>query len=41
MIVTGIAKDIGLGIGKVLAREGAFPLIVVPNETDNKVFFYV
>lgn len=40
MIVTGIAKDIGLGIGKVLAG-GAFPLIVGRNETDNKVFFYV
>lgn len=36
IIVTGGAKGIGLGIGKVLAAEGAIPFIVGRNETDNQ-----
>ncbi len=36
IIVTGGAKGIGEGIVKVLAREGAIPVIVGRNEADNK-----
>ena len=36
VIVTGGAKGIGEGIVKVLAREGAIPVIVGRNEADNK-----
>ncbi|WP_348798077.1 SDR family oxidoreductase [Flavobacterium adhaerens] len=36
IIVTGGAKGIGLGIGKVLAAEGAIPFIVGRNEIDNQ-----
>ena len=35
IIVTGGAKGIGEGIVEVLAREGALPVIVGRNETDN------
>jgi L-fucose dehydrogenase len=35
IIVTGAAKGIGSGIVKVLAEEGAIPVIVGRNETDN------
>jgi L-fucose dehydrogenase len=35
IIVTGAAKGIGAGIVKVLAEEGAIPVIVGRNETDN------
>lgn len=36
IIVTGGAKGIGEGIVKVLAKEGAIPVIVGRNESDNK-----
>lgn len=36
IIVTGGAKGIGFGICKVLADEGAIPLIIGRNEGDNK-----
>jgi L-fucose dehydrogenase len=36
IIVTGGAKGIGEGIVKVLAREGAIPVIVGRNEDDNR-----
>lgn len=36
IIVTGGAKGIGEGIVKVLAKEGAIPVIVGRNEADNK-----
>lgn len=36
IIVTGGAKGIGEGISKVLAAEGAIPVIVGRNEEDNK-----
>jgi NAD(P)-dependent dehydrogenase (short-subunit alcohol dehydrogenase family) len=36
IIVTGGAKGIGEGIVKVLAKEGAVPVIVGRNEADNK-----
>lgn len=35
IIVTGAAKGIGAGIVKVLTEEGAIPVIVGRNETDN------
>src|SRR6202012_5628774 len=35
IIVTGGAKGIGLGIAKVLANEGAIPVIVGRNADDN------
>src|SRR5436853_127937 len=35
IIVTGGAKGIGEGIVKVLAAEGALPIIIGRNETDN------
>lgn len=35
IIVTGAAKGIGAGIVKILAEEGAIPVIVGRNETDN------
>ena len=35
IIVTGGAKGIGEGITKVLAAEGAIPVIVGRNESDN------
>ena len=35
IIVTGGAKGIGEGIVKVLANEGALPVVVGRNETDN------
>lgn len=37
IIVTGGAKGIGLGICKVLASEGAIPVIVGRNEADNEI----
>jgi L-fucose dehydrogenase len=37
IIVTGGAKGIGEGISRVLAAEGAVPVIVGRNEDDNKV----
>ena len=36
IIVTGGAKGIGLGICKVLASEGAIPVIIGRKESDNK-----
>lgn len=36
IIVTGGAKGIGEGITRVLASEGAFPVILGRNENDNK-----
>lgn len=36
IIVTGGAKGIGLGIAKVLASEGAIPVILGRNEADNQ-----
>jgi L-fucose dehydrogenase len=36
IIVTGGAKGIGEGIVKVLAQEGAIPIIIGRNEADNK-----
>ena len=36
IIVTGGAKGIGLGISKVLADEGAIPVIIGRNEADNE-----
>lgn len=36
IIVTGGAKGIGLGISKVLSAEGAIPVLIGRNETDNK-----
>src|SRR5476651_2277973 len=36
IIVTGGAKGIGEGIVKLLAAEGAIPVIVGRNETDNR-----
>lgn len=36
ILVTGGAKGIGEGITRVLAQEGAFPLILGRNEADNK-----
>lgn len=36
IIVTGGAKGIGAGIVKVLAAEGAIPVIVGRSEADNK-----
>ena len=36
IIVTGGAKGIGEGIVKVLAREGAIPVIIGRNEDDNR-----
>lgn len=36
IIVTGGAKGIGLGICKVLAKEGALPIIIGRNEADNQ-----
>lgn len=36
IVVTGGAKGIGLGIAKVLAAEGAIPLIVGRSELDNQ-----
>lgn len=35
ILVTGGAKGIGLGIAKVLAAEGAWPVIIGRNEADN------
>ena len=35
IIVTGGAKGIGAGIVKVLASEGAIPVVVGRNEADN------
>lgn len=35
ILVTGGAKGIGKGISKVLAREGAIPVIIGRNESDN------
>jgi L-fucose dehydrogenase len=35
VLVTGGAKGIGLGVSQVLAAEGAIPVIVGRNETDN------
>ena len=35
IIVTGGAKGIGAGIVKVLAAEGAIPVVVGRNEEDN------
>ncbi len=35
IIVTGGAKGIGLGIAQTLAKEGAVPVIIGRNETDN------
>ncbi|WP_397569515.1 SDR family oxidoreductase [Schlesneria sp. T3-172] len=35
ILVTGGAKGIGLGVAEVLAAEGAIPVIVGRNETDN------
>ena len=35
VIVTGGAKGIGEGICKVLVTEGAIPVIIGRNETDN------
>ncbi len=37
IIVTGGAKGIGFGITEVLAREGAIPVIIGRNETDNNL----
>ncbi len=37
IIVTGAAKGIGAGIVKLLAQEGAIPIIVGRNETDNQL----
>jgi L-fucose dehydrogenase len=37
IIVTGGAKGIGLGIAKVLAGEGAIPVIVGRNKQDNEI----
>jgi len=37
IIVTGGAKGIGLGISKVLADEGAIPVIIGRNAADNEV----
>ena len=37
IIVTGGAKGIGLGICKVLASEGAIPVIIGRNEKDNHI----
>lgn len=37
IIVTGGAKGIGLGICKVLASEGAIPVIIGRNESDNQI----
>ncbi len=37
ILVTGGAKGIGEGITRVLAQEGAFPVILGRNEADNKV----
>lgn len=37
IIVTGGAKGIGLGICKVLAAEGALPVIIGRKETDNAI----
>jgi L-fucose dehydrogenase len=36
IIVTGGAKGIGLGISKVLSAEGAIPVLIGRNETDNR-----
>jgi L-fucose dehydrogenase len=36
IIVTGGAKGIGEGIVRLLAREGAVPVIIGRNEADNK-----
>lgn len=36
IIVTGGAKGIGEGIVKVLAKEGAIPVIVGRNQEDNQ-----
>ena len=36
IIVTGGAKGIGEGIVKVLANEGAIPVIIGRNEADNQ-----
>lgn len=36
MVVTGGAKGIGLGICKVLAKEGAIPVIIGRNQEDNE-----
>ncbi len=36
ILVTGGAKGIGEGITRVLAQEGAFPVILGRNEADNK-----
>ena len=36
IIVTGGAKGIGEGIVQVLAAEGAIPVVVGRNETDNQ-----
>ena len=35
IIVTGGAKGIGEGIVRLLAKEGAIPVIIGRNETDN------
>jgi L-fucose dehydrogenase len=35
IIVTGAAKGIGVGIAKVLAKEGAIPVIIGRSEADN------
>ncbi len=37
IIVTGGAKGIGLGICKVLASEGAIPVIIGRKESDNQI----
>lgn len=36
IVVSGGAKGIGLGISRVLAQEGAIPIIIGRNEVDNK-----
>jgi L-fucose dehydrogenase len=37
ILVTGGAKGIGLGVSQVLASEGAIPVIVGRNESDNRL----
>ena len=37
VLVTGGAKGIGLGVAQVLAREGAIPVVVGRNVSDNEV----
>ena len=40
ILVTGGAKGIGEGITRVLAQEGAFPVILGRNEADNKFILW-